>query len=359
MEAVKQNVGIEVDKDKLKVCLKFLYPDQSSKIKGTRQFTNNASGFDKLDTWLSKKRMPEKVMHLSMEATGVYSENVSYHFAAKETYEVHVLLPNMSKAFFKSYNIKSKTDEIDAQALAQMGLERQLTPWQTGSPQMRFLRKLVRQRLGLQKDKTAVSNQLHAETSSYEPEAIIIQRYEAHLKLIETQIAQIEKELKEEVKKDEELQAKVDNVCQAPGIGFITAISVIAEMLGFIFFENRNQVMSYNGYDVVKNESGSSVRGKSRISKKGNSNVRRILYMPAMSAAQHDEHHKAYYQRIVEKTGIPMKANVAIQRKLLLLIFALFRDDNPYEEKHHEKVKARIEGKKNSEKQKAEQECLS
>ena len=70
-----------------------------------------------------------------------------------------------------------------------------------------------------------------------------------------------------------------------------------------------------------------------------------MLYMAAMSAAVNDEHHKTYYQRIVSKTGIKMKGNVAIQRKLLLLIYTLFTNNVEYNPKHYLVVQQRLEPK--------------
>ena len=113
-------------------------------------------------------------------------------------------------------------------------------------------------------------------------------------------------------------------------------------MGGFSLFNNRNQVVSYAGYDVVLQQSGTSIKGKPKISKKGNSYIRAMLYMAAMSAVRYDEHHKAYYQRIVCKTGIKMKANVAIQRKLLLLIYTLFKNNVPYDPQHYLKLRDTI-----------------
>ena len=89
-------------------------------------------------------------------------------------------------------------------------------------------------------------------------------------------------------------------------------------------------------------ESGTSIKGIERISKQGNSYVRQALYMPAMSAVRHDEHHKNYYTRIVEKTNIKLKGNVAIQRKLLLLIYALFTKNEPYDPNYHIEMTARL-----------------
>lgn len=345
MEVIKQNAGLEIDLKHIKVSLQFLMEDQSVKIKASRKFSNNLLGFEQLSKWLDSKKIDTLSVHLTMEATGVYSENVSYYFHEKENYIVHVVLPNTSKAFFKSHNFKSKTDEIDAKGLALMGLERKLPVWKPASPQMRTLKKLVRERIRLKREKTMISNQLHAEKASYRPQKDALDRYGKRIHFIDKQIKEIEDQLHNEVQKDNTLANKINNICQAKGIGFITAIGVVAELNGFTLFKNRNQVVSYTGYDVVKRESGTSVRGKTKISKKGNAYVRSMLYTAAMSAARFDDHHKAYYKRIVQKTGIPMKANVAIQRKLLLLIYTLFKDGNTFDEQHHIKMKKKIKAK--------------
>lgn len=344
MQIVKQNTGVEVDAKHLKVSYQVMLDDRSTKVKGSRKFANTAKGLSQMEQWLVKKGRADMAMHLTMEATGVYYENAAYHFAGKEGYTVHVCLPNTTRAFFDSYNMKSKTDELDARGLGLMGLERELDTWRAPSGQMRRLKKLNRTRLQLLKNKTMVSNQLHAERSSHEPEPEVVQSYGEHLSFLIGQIKKLEQLMRQQVDADAELKKKIDNICKAPGIGFITAVGVVSELNGFELFKNRNQLVSFCGYDVVKKESGSSVRGKARISKKGSPRVRQMLYMAAMTAARYDEHHKAYYMRIVKKTGIKMKGNVAIQRKLLLLIHALFKPGNTYDAKHHEKTRQRISG---------------
>ena len=311
MKIIKQNAGLEVDSKKLKVSFQVLKEDLTLKTKASKSFSNTQPGIEALENWLNKKRLTGLDVHLTMEATGVYYENLAYHFHSKKGFIVHVVLPNMSNAFFKSHNLKSKTDEIDAVGLGMMGLERNLAVWQPISPQMRILKKLARERLRIVKEKTLVTNQLRSEKSSYKPSSTAIDRFEKRLSFLKEQIKEIEKELAEEVTKDKELQQRIDHVCTAKGVGFITAIGVVAELNGFTLFKNRNQVVSYNGYDIVKRQSGTSVKGKTKISKKGNSYVRQMLYMAAMSATVHDEHHKAYYDRIVAKTSIPLKGNVA------------------------------------------------
>lgn len=345
MRIVQQNLGVDVDSKKLKSCLKVLYADRSIKIRASRSFDNNPKGFQDLDEWVKSKKVKDLVVHATMEATGVYYENLAYYLQTRPQFIVHVELPSKTSAYFKSLNIKSKTDEIDARALARLGLERKLDVWEVGSLQMRQVKKLTRERLRLIDEKTMVSNQLHAETSSYGANKSTLGRYDKRIKFISNQVKQIEEELEKLVAKDESLQERVSNVCTIKGVAFITAIGVIAETDGFALFFNRNQLVSYAGYDVVQRQSGTSILGKTKISKKGNSNIRRILYMAAMSAARHDEHHRNYYRRIVEKCGINMKANVAIQRKLLVLIYSLYKNNVPYDPKYHDKLKEKLSPK--------------
>lgn len=342
MNIIQQNLGIDVDSKKLKTCLKTMYSDRSIKIRVSRTFDNNSKGFKDLEDWVKQKGVKGLVVHVTMEATGVYYENLAYYLQQRSQFIVHVELPNKTSAYFKSLNIKSKTDEIDARALARMGLERKLNVWEVGSLQMRQIKKLTRERLRLLNEKTMVCNQLHAENSSYGPNESTTIRYNERIKFISSQVQQIEEELKNLVAKDEELQERLDNVCTIKGVAFITAIGVIAETDGFALFFNRSQLVSYAGYDVVQRQSGTSILGKTKISKKGNSNIRRILYMAAMSAARHDEHHRNYYKRIVKKTGINMKANVAIQRKLLVLIYSIYKNNVPYDPQYHNKLKQQL-----------------
>lgn len=336
MEPSKQNVGIEVDSKEIKVSYQILKDDWSVKVLGSRTFKNSSDGFSALEGWIEKKKAATCEVHMTMEATGVYYENLAYYFHQTGKYSIHVLLPNMTNAYGKSLNKKSKTDQIDAKILGQMGLERQLNCWEPMSEQMRTLKKRNRERLQLLREKNLIANQLHAEQTSYDPSRSAIKRYQKRLEFMDKQIKEIEKELKKKVDEDPELKQRIDHACTAKGLGFTTVCGVVAELNGFALFKNRNQVVSYAGYDVVKNESGANTGGQTKISKKGNSYVRQMLYMPAMSAARTDPHHKAYYQRIVDKTNIKMKGNVAIQRKLLLLIYTLFKNNVPYIQNHHE-----------------------
>jgi len=93
-------------------------------------------------------------------------------------------------------------------------------------------------------------------------------------------------------------------------------------------------LVSYSGLDIKEKQSGTSVKGKPRISKKGNRHLRKAMYMPALTAIRNDEHFKAIFVRLLSKHGIKMKAAVAVQRKLLELIYVIWKTDTAYDKNY-------------------------
>src|SRR5258708_31865976 len=114
-------------------------------------------------------------------------------------------------------------------------------------------------------------------------------------------------------------------MCSITGIGLLTAASVIGETNGFDLIRNKRQLTSYAGLDVREKQSGTSVKGKPRISKKGNRHLRKSMHMPSLAAITHAPKFKAVFARLVSKHGIKMKATVAVHRKLLEMIYTIHR----------------------------------
>jgi Transposase and inactivated derivatives len=329
---VKYCVGIDISKDEMAVCFSQMDGQQRITIKGSRKFGNNLRGWKSLQAWIGRFRKDAEVpLVLVVEATGVYYEGFAYHFKA-QGHTLHVVLPNKSKHFAKSLNVKTKNDAVDAALLSRMGLERCLPVWKGTTPIMQKIKQLSRQRAALQQMRTRVSNQLHAHTHGHAPQKGIVQGMHQHLKFLDKQIKSLEDELIRSAANDPELQQKLDNICTIKGIGMMTALTVVAETNGFDLIENKAQLVSYAGYDVVENQSGSSLNGKARISKKGNRQIRSALYFPALSAAKHEPKLQNIYQRILEKNPkVKMIGAVAVQRKLLVLIYTLYKKNEPYD----------------------------
>jgi len=133
------------------------------------------------------------------------------------------------------------------------------------------------------------------------------------------------------INSDEQLKAGTERVCEIKGVSTISLATVLAETNCFEMFSNQAQLVSYAGYDVVENQSGKHV-GRTKISKKGNSRIRRILHMPALNVVNYGEPiFVNLYERVYLRTKIKMKAYVAVQRKLLCLIYALWKKGAKYQ----------------------------
>ena len=328
MEVLRQNVGIDIAKDTFAVAFTVLLKGQIIKHIGTKEFKNDKKGFDDFFNWSNKLQVDDLKVSFTMEATGVYYESLAYYLFDKEA-TVHVLLPNKAKKFAESLNIKSKTDKIDSKVLGQMGAERVLDEWVLSSKIYRKLRTLSRERQQLITNRTVVKNQLHAEIHTGDPIKTVITRMKNHIKYLNKQIASIEKELKDIVSKDNYVSKKVDKITTIPGIAFLTAITVIAETNGFNNITSIGQLSSYAGYDVSIKESG-KWKGKAKISKKGNSHIRKAMYMPFLSSIRFSETYRIFYDRVNENKVSGLIAGTAVQRKLLGLIYTLWKNDAEY-----------------------------
>jgi transposase len=266
-----------------------------------------------------------------MEATGIYYESLA-HYLHGLKFQVSVVLPNMVKHFGKSLNIKSKTDIIDAAMIGRMAVERNLTTWKPPTKVMKELRDLTRLYTDLQGQKTVFTNRLHSMQAGHEPSDHIVKSTKSIIAKFDLEIKNCLKAIDKLITQDEELYRKFTNLLTIKGVGVITAAIIIAETFGFELFSNCRQLTSYAGYDVIERLSGTSVKGKPHISKKGNSRIRAALYCPAIVAGTHSPRFKAIYTRINERRPSKKIGQVALQRRLLVLMYSMWKSNTPYDE---------------------------
>lgn len=333
---VKQVAGIDVAQDELVVKLGRMYNDWTPELYTSKTFTNTPTGFAGLVEWVSKFSSAEVPVRYVMEATGVYHESLAYYLD-EQGLEVSIVLPNKISSYMNTLAIKTITDQTASEAIALFGLERKLDCWTRPKGIFRELRQLTRERSQLIEIRTITKNQLHAERSEAHPNKKSIKRLQARLALLDKQEQEIMAELKELIKSDGEMQRLVVLICSLPGIGLLTAATVLSETSGFDLVRNKRQLASYAGLDVKEKQSGTSVKGKPRISKKGNKYVRKAMHLPALSAIRHDERFKAVFARLVSRHGVKMKAAVAIQRKLLEMMYIVYKSGKPYDKEYLQK----------------------
>jgi transposase len=318
-DLLKQSVGIDISKSDFHCCVCRLDKEMKTYFSSIKKFKNSKKGFNALLKWSKSQLEPNISTTYLMEATGVYYEELAY-FLHDKGLNVQVVLPNMSKNYLKSLNIKTKTDSVDAKYLSQFGVERDIPLWNPPPAFFKKLRSLTRYHCQLQEQKTVFANMLHSVEYTHEPDAFVEKSIKQSIKVIEKQIKDCEKRIKDLMAKDPEFSERIKNVTTIKGVGIMTAATIISETQGFYMFNNIKQLVSYSGYDVVERQSGSSVKGKTRISKKGNKYIRRALYFPAISAVRFSKHMKDFYTRIFERSYQKMVSYVAVQRKLLVLL---------------------------------------
>jgi len=327
MKIVKQCIGIDVSKNSLECCMGSADSDQQHSYSNTKTFDNTLVGFKELYSWVKKKQNCTDISFV-LEATGVYYENLAYWLHEKDL-SLSVLLPNKVNHFAKSHNIKTKTDWVDAQILSMLGLERTLQPWTVPSMLMHEIKYLTREYRELKRKGTCTKNQLHAKTSAYKCPKSVERRLKKQIRLLETQIAEVEAELRVLVMSDDNLYEKIERLESIPGVNFMTIICVLGETNAFALVNNAKQLTSYCGLDIQHKQSGLK-QGKTRISKKGNSFIRHALYMPALSATQHNPTLKSFYNRLSERKAAKKIAVTAVARKLLILMYVLWKNQTEY-----------------------------
>ncbi len=332
---LKQVTGIDVAQDELVCCQGRIYEDLSIELFANKSFPNTLKGIEALIKWVEKYGPAGRFV---MEATGVYYEDLAYYLS-DHNYQVSVVLPNKISNYMRTLEVKTITDNSCSEAIAQFGLQRNLENWQAPTGIYRTLRKTTRERYQVVEARTVAKNQLHAENAEAHPSPKAIARVKKLIAFLDKQEQEIKAELNTLISEDPEVKKIVMILCTIPGIGILSAAAVLGETNAFNLIRNKRQVTSYAGLDVREKQSGTSIKGKARISKKGNKYLRRAMHFPALAAIRHDERFKSIFVRLVSKHGIKMKAAVAVQRKLLELMFTLFKTQTAYDKDYYQRIK--------------------
>lgn len=329
--AVKYSLGLDISFEKFDANFSVIDAEQKVKVISSHKFGNNPDGFRELVKWIEKNRKHKDLrLVITMEATGVYYENCAL-FLFRKGYTIAVVLPNKAKKYMQSTGLKTKNDKIDAKGLARMGAEQSLKCWEPMTEFFYQLRELTRQQQSLQEHRTVLVNQIHANENGMFLNTMVMRQLKALVAVVDKQIETIEDAIKKHVASDDEVAEKVKKITKIKGVGVLTVATLIAETNGFALFSTAPQLVSYAGYDVVENQSGNH-NGKTRISKKGNSRIRRTLHMPSFSVVRWEQTpFLKLFERTLEKHNIKMKSYVAVQKKLLVVIYSLWKKNEAYD----------------------------
>lgn len=326
-------VGLDMSKDQIQACLGGYTLEQIFKVIAQKKFDNTKSGHKALSIWIIKHRKDLQLpLRVLLEVTGVYHEQVLY-FLYHEGFRVSLELSKRVKRYLESIGHKSKNDKLDGQGIARMACERNIDSWKPIAKDILAMRTLLRHRKALLSNKVQFMNQLHALNYQALSQLSVKKSLIRLTKQIDKEIAFLEKNLETMVQADEEFNRKVMKIAKSvKGLGFISVLTVIAETNGLKSFTSSRQLVSYVGYDVIENNSG-KYNGKTKISKQGNTHIRSNLYMPALSAirSKSEPFYSLYKRILIRNGGIKKKASVAVQRKMLVLIYTLWKNDEEFD----------------------------
>ena len=330
MNYLKYGVGTDISKDSFDACISAIDSQQITKVIATHKFANNPKGFAEYLAWVKKKTPLEIPIVFVMEATGVYYEQLAW-FLFEQECSVAVLLPNKAKKYKESLGLKSKNDKIDAKGLSRMICEQHIKLWKPLSANAYKMRLVTRQIERVSGLITAMRAQLMGLQHGMHRDKEIELMISKQISMLQKQKDKLEKRIEDIVEQDPVIKKKFENILQIKGLGLQSLAVVIAETNAFTLFENQAQLVSYAGYDIIESQSGKH-EGKTKLSKKGNTHIRRILHFPALNVVKFQQTpFKQMYERIYERNKIKMKAYTAIQKKLLILIYTLWKKDEAFD----------------------------
>ena len=265
-----------------------------------------------------------------LEATGAYHLElaVALHDAGVR---LNVVNPKAAHNFAKALMKHSKTDAIDADTLAQFAERMPFTVWVRPSPQALTVRSFARRINALTRQKAMTKNHLHALSFGPDLPPAVLNDAKLAIAQLEKRLAGLSREAQVFIDKHEDLKRIFTLLLGIKGIAETSAIALMGELLLLPKALTHKQWVKYAGLDPRAFDSGKSVHKAPRLSKAGNRQIRQALYMPALSAKQHDPYVKAFFQHLIEKGKKPLQALCAVMRKLLHAIHGMLRDNQPFD----------------------------
>lgn len=320
-------LGIDVAKDTLDVALSDGHRLQHG------QFANTEKGHMRLEYWLRDRSATS--IHVCMEATGQYGDKVAEHLHS-QGFPVSVVNPARIKHYANSKLRRNKTDKADAELIAEYCLREKPALWTPPPASFKELQALVRHLEDLQGLKRQEENRLQSGVRS----SFVLESLTTVCDSLDEQIKKTKKAIQDHINQHCELKRMQDLLITIPGIGKLTASKLLGEIRSIVDFRNARQLAAYAGLTPQNFLSGTSVHKKTRLSKTGNSNLRKTLYMPAVVAKRCNPIIRSFCERLSQNGLKPMEVIGAAMRKLLHLVFGVLKTGRPFDPNYTKQMQA-------------------
>lgn len=316
-------VGVDVDSEEV-VCMM----QRAGQRLPLARFANTSAGHKKFIRWATKGARATRVC---LEATGIYSLEFALALHHAKNVEVMVVNPRAIKDFSRACMQRAKTDAVDAGGILDYLERMPFTAWQPPAPEILELQAINRRIVQLNAELTREKNRRHAAEFAGASADAIAHDIEVNIRHLERRIERMQESGLQLVRGVPALATKLAHLVSAKGIGEVSAMRLLAELLVLPDDLAAPQWVAHAGLDPRPYESGTSVHRPRRISKVGNRYLRAALYMPALVAIQHDPNVKAFYDKLVAAGKKPMQAVVAVMRKLLHAIWGMLKHDQDFD----------------------------
>lgn len=326
MSKIKNYVGIDIAAETFAASI---YQSPESPILTKEDLHNSPTGFEVLIGWLKQHKLSAKNSIICMEATGVYSEAITYYLTAKG-FSVTVEPPLKVKRAFEISG--HKTDAVDSKQIAEYAyrFKDELRIWEPKKEIVEKIKQLLVTREQFVKQKVTISNELYAYKKHVVQVPLIIKALRDSLDQTNKHIVTIEKELNRYIKKDKDIFKRTNTLESISGFGTLLSANIIAITDDFNQMPGYKTLAAFIGIAPYKHRSGSSIRKKDRSRKYGPSRARKLLRLAAQSVATHDKTFRKYYLRKIAEGKAKSLVLNNIANKLLKLAYTMVKNDTNY-----------------------------
>lgn len=292
-----------------------------------KSFSNTSLGHQAICRFLSASGRTTRVC---LESTGMYGLDLAVTLSKREGIEVMVGNPRAVRRFAQALLERNKTDRIDADVLQQFAARMPFQPWHAPSVNAMRLRAIARRLETLTVAMAAEKNHLHAASLSEETPEVIREDIRQSIARLQDSIARLTAEALAVIGGDQLLKKRFDLAITVPGIAKRSAIRILGELAWLPDDMDARQWVALAGLDPRHHSSGTAIHKKPRLSKAGNRYLRGALYMPALAARRHNPTLNAFANRLIARGKTPMQALAALMRKILVILHAMLRKDQPF-----------------------------
>lgn len=318
-------LGIDVSKKTLDLCL--LREGVKGRVK-TRKLKNDFNAASAVITWLRKQHVEPTDIHIIMEATGVYHELLAYGLH-KSGVRISLANPHRAREFARGMDILSKNDSVDAYMLACYGALKVPERWVPPPKNVRYLSALLRRRDAIITDRTREKNRLEKCRATDTPPAVT-ESIENALRNLSTEIEHLDALILTHLDQHPELKKDFDLLTSIKSIGIQLGLNMLV-ILRSHHFDTAEQAAAFLGVVPIEKISGSSVRGKPRLSKIGPPEIRAKLYLASLCGLKFNPVMKLMYERLCQRGKAKMCAIGALMRKLVHWCYGVLHTQKPFD----------------------------